>query len=133
MSETNLESVRGLVAAWNDRDPHLAAGFLADDIEWAPAGPAAVERVVYRGQEECARGFASVWDTWEDFSFEEGEVRDLGDSVLWLGRVHMKGGASHLELDQEFANLFLIRDGLISRVTAFLGWAEALQAAGLEN
>jgi uncharacterized protein len=133
MSEPSVEVVRGLVAAWNDRDPQLAAGFLADDVEWAPAGPAAVERVVYRGREECAKGFASVWETWEEFRFEEGEVRDLGDSVLWLGRVHMKGGASQLELDQEFANLFLLRDGLIGRCTAFLSWAEALQAAGLDR
>ena len=88
---------------------------------------------MYRGPEECARGFAAVWETWEEFRFEEGEVRDLGDSVLWLGRVHMKGGASQLELDQEFANLFLLRDGLIARSTAFLSWAEALQAAGLDR
>ncbi|MGZ8667231.1 MAG: nuclear transport factor 2 family protein [Solirubrobacterales bacterium] len=133
MSEPSVEVVRGLVAAWNDRDPQLAAGFLADDVEWAPAGPAAVERVVYRGREECAKGFASAWETWEEFRFEEGEVRDVGDSVLWLGQVHMKGGASHLELDQQFANLFLLSDGLIARSTAFLSWSEALQAAGLDG
>jgi ketosteroid isomerase-like protein len=133
MPDSNVEVVRNLVEAWNRRDEELAAGFLTSDVEWAPAGPAAVERAVYRGPEECARGFAAVWETWEEFRFEEGEVRDLGDSVLWLGRVHMKGGASQLELDQEFANLFRVRDRLVARATAFLSWAEARQAAGLDR
>ncbi len=131
MPESNVEVVRVLIDAWNARDEELAAGYLTPDIEWAPAGPAAVERVVYRGPEECARGFAAVWETWEEFRFEEREIRELGDSVLWLGRVHMKGGTSHVELDQEFANLFRLRDRRIARSTAFLDWGEALEAAGI--
>jgi ketosteroid isomerase-like protein len=130
---SNVEVVRDLVEAWNRRDEELAAGFLDPEIEWAPAGPAAVERVVYRGPEECARGFAAVWETWEEFRFEEAEIRDLGDSVLWLGQVHMTGNTSHLELDQEFANVFRLRDGRVARVTAFLDWGEAIEAAGLEK
>jgi ketosteroid isomerase-like protein len=130
MSEENIEIVRSLIEAWNEHDEALAASYLADDIEWAPAGPAAVDRVVYRGPEECARGFASVWETWDEFRFEEAEVRDLGHSALWLGRVHMRGRASQIELDQEFANRFDLRDGLITRVHAFLTWRDALNAAG---
>jgi ketosteroid isomerase-like protein len=133
MPETNLETVRRLIEAWNQRDEELAASFLATDIEWAPAGPAAVERVVYRGREECSKGFTSVWETWEEFRFEESQTRDLGESVLWLGHVHMKGGSSQIELDQEFANLFLLRDRLVTRATAFLDWAEGMEAAGIEE
>jgi ketosteroid isomerase-like protein len=133
MPDENVEIVRHLIEAWNQHDEDLAASYLADDIEWAPAGPAAVDRVVYRGREECARGFAAVWETWDEFRFEEAEVRDLDDSVLWLGCVHMRGRASHVELDQEFANRFHLRDGLITRVHAFLTWKEALEAAGLSK
>ena len=133
MSEENVEIVRKLVEAWNEHDESLAASYLADDIEWAPAGPAAVDRVIYRGREECARGFAAVWETWEEFRFQEGEVRDLDDSVLWLGRVQMRGRTSQVELDQEFANRFQLRAGLITDVRAFLTWQEALEAAGLSE
>jgi hypothetical protein len=70
-----------------------------------------VERPVYRGYEEVASGFAAVWETGEEFRFQESEVRDLGDSLLWLGRVKMKGGASHVELDQEFAIHAVLRNG----------------------
>jgi ketosteroid isomerase-like protein len=131
MSQQNVETFRRVVEAWNRHDPELAVSYMAPDVEWAPAGPAAVERSVYRGHEECARGFASVFETWEEFRFDEVEVRDLGDSVLWLGRVRMRGKASRLELDQEFAHHATIAAGEVVRADAFLSWQEALEAAGL--
>jgi hypothetical protein len=42
----------------------------------------------------------------------------------------MRGGASHVELDQEFAIHLLVRDGKILRIHGFLTWQEALDAAG---
>jgi ketosteroid isomerase-like protein len=93
-----VEIVRKGVEAWNQRDADLWLTYAAPEIEWMPAGPAAVERAVHRGYAEVASGFESVWQTWEEFRFEESQVRDLGDSVLWLGRVKMRGGASQIEL-----------------------------------
>src|SRR4051812_38669038 len=131
MSQENLEIVREGIEAWNRRDAKLWLTYAAPEIEWSPAGPAAVERTVYRGYEEVTGGLASVWEAWEEFRLKELEVRDLGDSVLWLGRVKMKGGSSHVELDQEFAFCFVLDGGRIVRVQAFPGWADALQAMGL--
>ena len=98
-----------------------------------PAGPAAVERAVYRGYDEVASGFTAVWETWDEFRLEESDVRDLGESVLWLGRVKMKGRASHIELDQEFGVRFLLGAGKIMTAQAFLARRDALVAAGLEQ
>jgi hypothetical protein len=89
-----------------------------------------VERPVYRGHDETASGFESVWQTWEEFRFEESEVRDLDGSVLWLGRVKMRGAASHMGIDQEFALRFVLRDGKFVTVQAFLAWHEALANVG---
>jgi hypothetical protein len=97
-----------------------------------PAGPAAVEGAVYRGRDEVARGIAAVWETWDVFDFREGELRDLGDSVLWLGRVKMRGSASGIELDQEFAIHGVAQHGKVTRVHTFLTWRAALDTVGLE-
>ena len=64
-----------------------------------PAGPAAVERTVYRGYDEVREGVKAVFEAWAVFEMREGEVRDLGYSALWLGRVLMRGNASGVELD----------------------------------
>jgi hypothetical protein len=103
------------------------------EIEWAPIGPAAVERAVYRGRDEVSGGFAATWETWEVFQLEEHEARDLGDSVLWLGHAQMKGGTSNVEFDQEFALRIAIDGGKIVRIKGFQTWDEALEAAGLEE
>ncbi len=132
MSQVNVEIVRKGIAAWNRRDAQLWLTFAAPEIEWVPAGPAAVEQAIYRGYEQVASGLTAVWETWDVFEFAESEIRDLGDSVLWLGHVKMRGGTSHIELDQEFAVHSLLRDGKFIRVQAFRSWREALKAAELE-
>jgi ketosteroid isomerase-like protein len=131
MSSKNVEMVRQLVQAFNRRDLAGMSQMFDREIEWEPGGPAAVERAVYRGRDEVSRGFAATWETWEVFHVEESELRDLGDSIVWLGRAQMRGGASHVELDQEFAIHFLVRGNKIVRVQGFRGWQEALEAAGL--
>jgi ketosteroid isomerase-like protein len=131
MSQENVEIVRKGVEAWNQHDFDLWLSLAAPEIEWMPAGPAAVERAVYRGYDEVTKGFAAVWETWEEFRFKESEVQDLGESVLWLGRVRAKGTARHIELDQEFAFHSVLRDGKVTTLRTFLAWQDAREAAGL--
>jgi ketosteroid isomerase-like protein len=133
VSQENLDLVRSGIEAWNQREPDLWLSYATPDIEWLPAGPAAVERAVYRGYDEVAKGITAAFETWDVFAFRESELRDFGDSVLWLGRVMMRGSASGVELDQEFAIHFLVRDGRFSRIHTFLSWQEGLGTGGLEE
>jgi ketosteroid isomerase-like protein len=133
VSVENVDVVRQLVQAFNRRDLPVMAEWFDAEIEWMPGGPAAVERPVYRGLDEVTGGFATTWETWDVFRLEEHEVRDLGESVLWLGRSHLRGGASQLDLDQEFAVHLLMDRGRIVRMHGFAAWREALQYAGLRE
>ena len=133
MASETVEMVRKGIEAWNRHDADAWLSYAAPEIEWVPAGPAAVERAVYRGYDEVASGFEAVWETWELFQFAERQVNDLGDSALWLGRVKMRGSASQVELEQEFAIHTLMREGKFARVQAFLSWQEAREAVGLRD
>jgi ketosteroid isomerase-like protein len=128
MSQERVEIVRQGIEAWNRHDFELGVRHLAPDVEWVPASPAAVERSVYRGTDEVAQGFNAIWDSWDVFEFKEHEIRDLGDSVLWLGIVHMRGSASQIELDQEFANHLVFEGDKVIRVKGFRSWQEAIDA-----
>jgi ketosteroid isomerase-like protein len=130
VSQQNVEVMEQGIDAWNKRDTDRWISYAAPEVEWMPAGPAAVERTVYRGHEAVVSGLAAVWETWDTFEFRDGTLRDLGDSVLWLGYVQMRGGASGIDLRQEFAILGLLREGKMIRVSSFLTWEEALAAAG---
>jgi ketosteroid isomerase-like protein len=133
MSQENVEVVRRILEAFSNREADLGSRYLAPEIEWEPASPAVLEGSVYRGRDEVADGIAALWEVWEVFRFEETEVRDPGDSVLWLGQVRATGSASRVELDQEFANHIELRGGKIVRVRAYLSWEEGLEAAGLRE
>ena len=133
MSEDNVEVVRQVVQAFNRRDLPAMTERFDPDIEWTPGGPAAVERGVYRGREEVSNGFADTWEAWEVFALVEEEVRDLDEAILWLGRTRLRGGASHVELDEEFAILFELRGDRIVLMRGFVGWQQALEAAGLSE
>ena len=133
MSRENVEVTGQLVEAFNRRDLAAMSARFGPEIEWRPGGPAAVERAVYRGPDEVSDGFAAAWETWEVFHLQEHEIRDLGDSTLWLGRARLRGGASHVELDQEFAVHLVMDGGKIARIQGFVAWQEALEAAGLEE
>jgi ketosteroid isomerase-like protein len=133
MSQERVEIARQGIEAWNRHEFELGARHLAPDVEWLPASPAAVERSVYRGLDEVAQGFNAIWDTWEVFEFQEDEIRDFGDSVLWLGRVRARGGASQLELDQEFANVLTFSGDKVARIQGFLSWDDAFAALGISR
>ena len=128
-----MELARDLIGAFNRRDLGTLTEKFDTEIEWTPGGPAAVERALYRGRDEVSGGFAATWEAWELFDLKESEVRDLGDSILWLGRAQLRGGASQVELDHEFAVNLEVRDGKIVRVQGFNVWQEALEAAGLRE
>jgi ketosteroid isomerase-like protein len=131
MAAENVEVVRRVIAAFGERDRDTAARFLHPEVEWEPAGPGGVERTVYRGLEEIAQARDALSEVWDTMRLEEVDIRDLGDSVLWLGRIHLRGSGSDVELDQEFAQLFLVEDGRVARSKAFLTWRDGLEAAGL--
>jgi ketosteroid isomerase-like protein len=133
MSQENVEIVRRAMAAFGERDPDAAAAVLHPAIEWEPAGPGGVERTVYRGFEEIAQATDALAEVWGGMRMEEVELRDLDDSVVWLGRIHLKGSGSGVEIDQEFGQLYRLRDGKVIGVKAFLTWREALKAAGLDE
>jgi ketosteroid isomerase-like protein len=133
VSEANVELLRKGIDAWNRRDVDLWLNYASPEIEWMPAGPAAVERAVYRGHNEVRSGITAAWETWDVFEFQEDQVRDQGDSALCLGRVKMHASASGVELDQEFAVHGVIRDAKFILIHTFLWWQEALEAVGLSG
>jgi ketosteroid isomerase-like protein len=133
MSQENVQMARALIEAWNRRDIDALLAAAAPDVEWTPAGPAAVESAVYRGPDKIARGFESTWQGWEEFHLDESEIRDLSESALWLGRATMRGAASHVQLDQEWAVLIAFTDREVTSLRAFPTWRDALADLGLEG
>jgi ketosteroid isomerase-like protein len=134
MSQDNVELVRASLEAWNKGD---ADGWLRPahpEIEFSSDVARRVEgaETVYRGSAGLRRfwdDFRSVWD----LTIEVSDVRDLGDTVVALGRVRTRGEASGIGLAGPVAYVFEFEDGLARKVRAYLEPREALEAVGLSE
>ena len=130
------EFVEG-VTDWSDTDAVVAAfaddpawQHLHSDIEWDWS---ALEFFgVARGFFELAVVWRELVEVWESYVYEIREYRDLGDWVLTVNDVRVRGREG-IPLEARAAQLWKVRDGKIVIVRVLLSEAQALKAVGLET
>jgi uncharacterized protein len=129
MSQENLEIVMRGVAAFNQRDLDTLAEFAAPDVELFPALVGAVEGGSFRGREGFVAYLEVISEAWKELRLRADEFRDLGESVLVLGRAEGRGRGSGVEVDSPLATIYDLRDGKVWRIRNYLDHDEGLRAA----
>jgi ketosteroid isomerase-like protein len=84
------------------------------------------------GHDGMRRFIADTEETFEVFRISFTDVRDLGDRVLAIGSIRMRGRESGVEADVPTAAVAEYRDGLLWRYKDYGDARAALRAAGLE-
>ena len=133
MSQANMEIAKRGLDAFNRRDLDGVDKLANPDYEFFPALVGTVDGDSYQGREGLQRYFEMVSDTWEELRLVGGEFRDVGNHVLWLGRLEGCGRGSGVQVDSPCAFIIELRSGKIARVRSFLDHGEALRAAGLSE
>jgi uncharacterized protein len=132
VSSANVRTARRGIAAFNERDLSTHEELCTPDFEWLPAMPGIVEGGGYRGRAGAEAYYREVTDTWEEYSVIGEEFRDLGDSVLVLGRFEGRGRGSGVPVGAPMGMLFdFAADGRCRRHRVFLDPAEAVRAAAV--
>jgi ketosteroid isomerase-like protein len=134
MSQENVETVRRAHEAWEADDLDAFLAELHPDVEWHPSIEPALEgkATTYNGHEGARRAWAEYrGEVFGRLTAQVEEIRDLGASVLVLGRFTVTGRTTHIELDTELGELVTFRDGKIATVHDYLSHRQALAAAGL--
>jgi ketosteroid isomerase-like protein len=90
----------------------------------------APEGAVYSGREGVRAFFEDIDAAWEQFSIEPEEFRDLGDTVVVLGRSRLVA-RDGMELEASVGWVYELRRGKVTRFDSFLSRPEALEAAGV--
>src|SRR5437879_3066128 len=113
MSQENVDAARSTIDAWNRGDAdafvesfHPEGVYISDVI-----GKMEGTDNVYRGRAAIHR-FWGEWHSVWDLTIEVSELRDLGDTVLTLGRNHIPGKASGIALDVPTAYVGEIASGV---------------------
>lgn len=86
----------------------------------------------HRGHDGMLTMIATLDEGWTDPEIVPAMVLDMGDRGVGLGHLRVRGAASGIELESEFAQLLEFRRGLVARERAFLSWKKGLRAAGLD-
>ena len=130
MSQENVESFkRGTEAI--KRGELDALSEVAEDVEWI-AARSAVEGV-YRGHAGMRRFMADTAESFELFEPEWHELRDLGDRVLAIGKIHIRARGSGVDTEIPSAGIATYEDGKLTRWEDFRDRRLALEAAGLSE
>lgn len=132
MSQQNVEIVKRLIDAFNRRDVDGFAEITTPDFEWITS-MAAVEGEVFSGREGIDTYFGRMREAWDEFLALADDYRDLGDRVLFEGRLQARGLGSGVPVTTQLDILYDLRGGKISKMHSFLDHGEALRAAGLEE
>src|SRR2546423_3431465 len=133
MSQENVAVAERAMDAFNQRDIDAFIQPMTADFEWLPALGMAVEGGRFRGREGVETYFEALHATWEEVRLVADEVRGLGESVIWLGRIEGQGRGSGVPVDAPMRAVFDFRGGAVWRARSYLDHAEALKAVGLEE
>jgi len=88
---------------------------------------------VYRGL-KARFDFQRKWTLeWGEMRFEPAEVIDMGDRLLFVGRVKGTGVSSGAEFATEWAVLLTLSAGQLTREQPFFDHREAFEAVGLSE
>ena len=131
MSQENVELVKRMLALFHAGD---AAGALAcfseDVVSEAPVRP---DVTVGQGREALATLVGGWVESWEDWSEEIKEVRDLGDRVMVISTQRGREKRTGIEIAMPYAILYEVRDGELSRMGMYHTPDEALEALGMRE
>jgi ketosteroid isomerase-like protein len=135
MSLENVEIVRALVDAVNERDPDAFVACLSADVEWEDSVFWTEGARTYRGRVELREWFNQVVrEPWESLQCEVAEITEAADDrVLMGGVLTARGKDSGAETQLRFWSVSRHADGKIARRQVFRTRAEALEAAGLRE
>jgi ketosteroid isomerase-like protein len=91
------------------------------------------ERTVFRGHQGVRESIQEEDEALAELHVEISEIRDLGNSVLAIGRIRARGRESGVQIESPFGALADLRNGKGIRLRTYLDLKEALEAAGLSE
>jgi ketosteroid isomerase-like protein len=129
MSEANLQVVRDLMKAFNDRDEG-AIGHFAEDVEYRLIGGfSGMAGETLRGREAVLRFALEMIENLQA-RFEVEQLFEKDGRVVLIASTLGAGDASGVAVEWRWGQVYAFRDGKISEVDNYWEAEEALEAVG---
>lgn len=126
----NLELVQAVFDAYFRGDEPALFALVAADVV-VTQFPEQIDVRDYHGHEGVRQVMIDWIGSWEDWSIEILDAREVDDLVLASARQRGRGKGSGVPMEAEAKFAFTVRDGLIERWQMFSSEQQALEALGL--
>ena len=127
MAQENVELHRQAFGAFNRRDWSAFVAMMDADVVGMPLA-AAIDGA-YLGHDGVRRWWASIFDTFPDFTVAVVDVRDLGDTTIAQVRTRGHGRGAGAPFEMTLWMLATWRHGKVLRWASHESEADALDAA----
>lgn len=127
---TTIEMLIQSYRAWNDRDVEAMLRNAHPDAELVPI-PQSPDLTAAQGGEGLAQFLSSVFDIWHELEIEPLLFTPASDRVLVDVAVKARARDSGIELEEEWAHVWTVREGKVARIQGFATRGEALEALAL--
>jgi ketosteroid isomerase-like protein len=130
VSEANVELARRAFDGFAARDLEAVLAVMDDDVEFLPVtANLTTGGVPYRGHAGMTQYLEDVGRVWDELRVYPSDYRDMGETVVALGRMHGRGGG--MIIDRATGWVWRCRNGKIVFGRVYASHEEALKAAGL--
>jgi len=129
MARGNIEMAKGWLDRWNRGERTLPDDEIHADVEVVSL----FRPEPYRGAEGIALWTAEIDEHFEEWHILVEDWRDVGEDVVALGKIQLRGRSSAVSFDQPAGVIVEIREGKLARLRLFNSHDEALEAAGLSD
>ena len=126
MSREAVASIQAVYECMARGDFRASAELVAPEFEWEQH-QGVVEPGSHRG-DGVQRALDSIFEVYEDFRVEAEEYIDLGEKVLVVARIHGRARSSGMQLGEEFAFIWSMKDGRPVRMEQYPARRAALEA-----
>ena len=128
MARSNTDLVRPIYEEWGRGNWEPSFDVYHPDMEWGWSDEFPGLAGVYRDSETPnprLRAWLSGWDPWRA---EAEDFLEIGDYVVVLATYHGRGKGSGIEITQEGAHVFKLRDGKVVRLEIFASRERAIES-----
>jgi ketosteroid isomerase-like protein len=135
MSQENIAEFRRTIDAYNRGDLEGFVEGFDPSVEWrALTGVMfGTEATVYRGHEGIRGFWRDIDEAFAEAQIEYLDARDLGERIVVVARLRIRGKASGVETESPLAWVVDFTNGRVSRMRDYVDPQQALEAAGVEE
>jgi len=128
MAPGNVDLIRPIYEEWGRGNWRPRFDVYHPNMEWGWSDEFPGLAGVFEDHEDPNPRLLAWLSGWEHWRAEADEYLEFGDHVVVLATYHGRGRGSGVEISQEGAHVYELRDGKVVRLEIFATRAKALQS-----